>query len=251
MASEKADSAHPEEQPPVNLTNEERLKEAAAHAEKALEAQNMANKLKSAASSLTDPKKREKMMTDAYNKEVEAHGNSKKARLLQSGAFQGSLGGAGIGGAVGAGVGTLVGAVVGTVTAIPTTGLGALAGAGVGAIHGPFIKLGSLASGGKKDANKDGKQEDDKDAKKDGKQEDEKKDRTQQDEKTEPSPDDDDAVPDPAALRQAADLLAAEREKQGKDNEASQQGTGTQNKGRKKPRKIEVRSGNKSQPASS
>ncbi|KAF2652004.1 hypothetical protein K491DRAFT_554678, partial [Lophiostoma macrostomum CBS 122681] len=97
--------------------------------------------LRDAATSVTDPKKREKMLRDAYTKEIEAHGSSKKARMLSSGAFQGATGGAGIGGAVSMGVGTVVGTLVGGVTAIPATGLGALVGSGVGAIHGPFIKL--------------------------------------------------------------------------------------------------------------
>ncbi|KAF2274948.1 uncharacterized protein EI97DRAFT_360920, partial [Westerdykella ornata] len=97
--------------------------------------------LRETASNIADPRKREKLLRDAYDKEVEAHGASKKARMLASGAFQGGVGGAGIGTAVGAGVGTVVGTLVGGVTAIPTTGLGALVGSGVGAIHGPWIKL--------------------------------------------------------------------------------------------------------------
>ncbi|KAF2641159.1 hypothetical protein P280DRAFT_479591 [Massarina eburnea CBS 473.64] len=228
----------------------------------------MANRLKSAAESLTDPKKREKMMTDAYNKETEAHGNSKKARILSSGAFQGSLGGAGIGGAVSAGVGTLVGTVVGTVTAIPATGIGALAGAGVGAIHGPFIKLGSLASGGggkgeKKDGEKDEEKNEKKDGEKGGKK-DEDKEGEKDGGKVEGSPDDEDAVPDPQALRQAASLLAEERAKQGKNSEVSpkdakqrkdsstsskdeDEGEGAENNGKKKPRKLEIRSGPQAQ----
>ncbi|KAJ4299054.1 hypothetical protein N0V90_004298 [Kalmusia sp. IMI 367209] len=235
MASPKADSVHTEEQIPKDLPDEDRLKEAAAAAEKAIAAQGMANKLRETASTFTDPKKREKMLTDAYNKEKEAHGNSKKARMLQSGAFQGTIGGAGIGGAVSAGVGTLVGTVVGGVTAIPMTGLGALTGAGVGAIHGPFIKLGSLATGGgKKDDKKDGK----KDEKKEGEQP-----------AQEGSPNDEDAVPDPKALRQAADLLAEEREKKGLDSETSGDGNADA-QGKRKPRKIEIRSGGQKQSSS-
>lgn len=226
MATDKADSVHsPDVDIPKDLPDEERLKEAAAAAEKAIAAQGMANKLRETASSFTDPKKREKMLTDAYNKEMEAHGNSKKARLLQSGAFQGTIGGAGIGGAVSAGVGTLVGTVVGGVTAIPVTGLGALAGAGVGAIHGPFIKLGNLAKGATKG-------DDSKDEKADGEQQAE-----------EISPDDEDVVPNPQALRQAADALADERAKKGLDSEPSTDGKGASKSGKKKPRKIEIRSG--------
>lgn len=237
MASNKTDSVHSEDQPPSDLSNEERLKQAAAHAEKAIAAQGMANSLKETAKSLTDPKKREKMLQDAYSKETEAHGNSKKARMLQSGAFQGTMGGAGIGGAVGVGVGTVVGTVVGGLTAIPTTGLGALVGSGVGAIHGPFIKLGNLATGGNKgDEKKDGKNDKKTDEKTQGEQNGEQV-----------SPDDEDVVPDPKALREAADLLSEERAKQGLDSEAAQTEDSSQSTGRKKPRKIEIRSGRQSE----
>ncbi|KAF2799532.1 hypothetical protein K505DRAFT_321035 [Melanomma pulvis-pyrius CBS 109.77] len=205
------------------LPDEERLKQAAVSAQKALDAQSTAQSLKEAASSITDPKKREKILRDAYQKETEAHGNSKKARILQSGAFQGATGGAGIGGAVGMGVGTVVGTVVGAVTAIPTTGLGALAGAGVGAIHGPFIKLPKF--GGKDDGKKDGK----------GEKSDKGMKEVKEGDKIEEG---EEVVPDPTALRQAADAVAEERAKQ------SQQGGGPE-KGmeKKKPRKIEIRSG--------
>lgn len=227
----KTDSDHSADQPAAELPDGERLKEAAAAAEKALAAQNTANSLKAAAKSFTDPKKREKMLQDAYNKEVEAHGNSKKARMLQSGAFQGTMGGAGIGGAVGLGVGTVVGTVVGGLTAIPTTGLGALVGSGVGAIHGPFIKLGSLATGGNKSEEKSGEHKDEKGESEQG------------------SPDDEDAVPDPKALRQAADLLAEEKEKRAQQGDGSKTDGNAEVKERKKPRKLEIRSG--SQPAKS
>lgn len=216
--------------------NVDQLKEAAAAAEKAIAAQGMANKLRETASSFTDPKKREKMLTDAFNKEREAHGNSKKARMLQSGAFQGSVGGAGIGGAVSAGVGTLVGTVVGGVTAIPMTGLGALTGAGVGAIHGPFIKLGNLAKGGKGDEKKDGNEggkKDGKDSEKDGEEKGE-----------DINPDDEDVVPNPEVLRKAADKLESEKAEKGKSGLSEGKSDGAQ-KEKKKPRKIEIRSGQK------
>ncbi|KAJ4349408.1 uncharacterized protein N0V89_008023 [Didymosphaeria variabile] len=241
MAAEKADSVQsPDVEIPKDLPDEDRLKEAAAAAEKAIAAQGMANKLRETASSFTDPKKREKMLTDAYNKEMEAHGNSKKARMLQSGAFQGTIGGAGIGGAVSAGVGTLVGTVVGGVTAIPVTGLGALAGAGVGAIHGPFIKLGNLAKGvGGGDGKKDGKK---------GEKQGEKKNGEQQAEEI--NPDDEDVVPNPQALRQAADALSEERAKTGLESEPSANGGDASKPGKKKPRKIEIRSGGQKQESS-
>ncbi|KAL1610809.1 hypothetical protein SLS60_002480 [Paraconiothyrium brasiliense] len=252
MAADKADSVHsPDVDIPKDLPDEDRLKEAAAAAEKAIAAQGMANKLRETASSFTDPKKREKMLTDAFNKEMEAHGNSKKARMLQSGAFQGSIGGAGIGGAVSAGVGTLVGTVVGGVTAIPVTGLGALAGAGVGAVHGPFIKLGNLAKGAAGgDGKKDGKKGEKKGEKKDEKKDEKKGEKKGEQQAEEINPDDEDVVPNPEVLRQAADALSEERAKKGLESEPSANGGDASKPGKKKPRKLEVRSGGKKQESS-
>ncbi|KAK5119325.1 hypothetical protein LTR85_007681 [Meristemomyces frigidus] len=88
-----------------------------------------------------DPEERQRMIQEAYDKEVEANGQSKFARRLQSGAWQGGAGGAGAGVAVGTGLGTVVGALVGGVASLPTTALGGLIGMGVGGIHGPFVKL--------------------------------------------------------------------------------------------------------------
>lgn len=234
MASQDAETAAEANK----LPDEEHLKQAAASAQKALEAQGMAQKLKETASSITDPKKREKMLREAYDKEIEAHGNSKKARILQSGAFQGAAGGAGIGSVVGAGVGTLVGTVVGTVTAIPTTAVGGLVGSGVGAFHGPWIKLPPIGGGkgndakgntnekkaGKADAQKGGTKKAGKESNKDGK--------AGQD----GVEDEEGMLPDPTALRQAADAVAAEKEKQNQPA-ASRDATG-----RRKPRKLEIRS---------
>ncbi|KAK3214422.1 hypothetical protein GRF29_19g124686 [Pseudopithomyces chartarum] len=186
MAAETPDPTQLQQQA-QNAPNPDRLKEAASAAENAIAAQGIANKLRETASSFTDPKKREKMLTDAYNKEMEAHGSSKKARMLQSGAFQGSVGGAGIGGA-----------------------------------------LGNLAKGGGKGEGKEGE-------KKDGEGEKEE----------EIDPEDEDVVPNPEALRQAADALAEERAKKGLDPEPEGKKGGGENAGRKKPRKIEIRSGQK------
>ncbi|KAF2746639.1 hypothetical protein M011DRAFT_494819 [Sporormia fimetaria CBS 119925] len=193
------------------------LKASADAAEKALKAQGLANKLYKAAATVTDPAKREKFIRDAYDKEVEAHGASKKARMLTSGAFQGGVGGAGIGTAVGAGLGTVVGTVVGTVASIPTTGIGALAGMGVGAAHGPWIKLPPIGKG------KDGGGEKDEGGE-DGKEEELD------------IEGDDSVVPDPNALRQAAEALdhAQAKPKSGEKGEKPKE--------KKKPRKLEVRS---------
>jgi hypothetical protein len=205
------------------------LKASADAAEKALQASGIAQKLRSTASTITDPKKREKYLRDAYDKEVEAHGNSKKARMLTSGAFQGGVGGAGIGTAVGAGVGTLVGTLVGTVAAIPTTGVGALVGSGVGAAHGPWIKLPPIGGGKKKDEDKKEKSE----SKEETEDKSEGKGEGNVDVDVE---DDDDVLPNPEALRKAADEVAKRQSQQKEPDKNGQQGE------RKKPRKLEVRS---------
>jgi len=188
-----------------------KLQEAASAAESALAAQKTASSLRSAAATITDPKKREKFLTDAYNKEVEAHGNSKKARVLTSGAFQGGVSGAGIGAAVSAGLGTVVGTVVGTVTAIPVTAVGGLAGVATGAVHGPWIKLGKI--GGKKDGEEGAEVEEAKEG-------------------------DEDAVPNPEVLRRAAEEVGKVKENGGNDVGEKKDG---EQKERKKPRKLEVR----------
>lgn len=115
---------------------------------KALAAQQNATGLLAKASALKDkaqkclnPKERQQMLQDAYDNEIEAHGQSKIASRMQSGVWQGGVGGAGIGGGVGMGLGTVVGTLVGGVVSVPTTALGGLVGMGVGGIHGPFIKL--------------------------------------------------------------------------------------------------------------
>ncbi|KAH7086277.1 hypothetical protein FB567DRAFT_561017 [Paraphoma chrysanthemicola] len=204
-----------------------KLQEAAAAAESALAAQKTASSLRAAAEAIKDPKKREQYLTDAYNKEIEAHGNSKKARILTSGAFQGGIGGAGIGAAVSTGLGTVVGTIVGGVTAIPATAVGGLAGMATGAVHGPWIKLNKI---GKEGRVGDGK------------------------EKVEKGPEieggdgdmdvegDDGVVPNPEVLREAARKMG---EKEGGETKAGgKAGGGGEKKQaeRKKPRKLEVRS---------
>jgi hypothetical protein len=105
--------------------------------------QDTADALKKQASQLRDPAERERLIRAAYDKEVQAHGQSKKARAMASGWGQGAIAGAGIAGAVGMGLGNLVGILLSGVTAVP----GVLVGSGVGAAHGPWFKLGG---GGKK-----------------------------------------------------------------------------------------------------
>lgn len=110
--------------------------------QKAQKAQTTANNLKSKAMAMTNSTQREKMLKEAFDKEMEAHGHSKMAKRLQSGTWQGLGFGGGIGAASGLGLGAGVGTVLGAILAVPSTGLGMLVGSGVGAIHGPWVKLG-------------------------------------------------------------------------------------------------------------
>lgn len=197
---------------------EAKLQEAASQAETALARYKTASSLRSLADTVRDPAKREKYLQDAYDNEIKAHGNSKKARILSSGAFQGSVGGGGIGMAVGAGLGTVVGTVVGTVATIPTTAVGTLVGAGVGSVKGPWIKL-------NRDNNKDGKEGDKKDGQNEGEAPAEGE-----------GADEDEGVPDPQALREAADKIAEARKEGAGQSEAAEK------KEKRKPRKLEVRS---------
>ncbi|KAL6705914.1 hypothetical protein ACN47E_006193 [Coniothyrium glycines] len=199
---------------------EAKLQEAASQAETALAQYKTASSLRSLAETVRDPAKREKYLQEAYNSEIKAHGNSKKARILSSGAFQGSVGGGGIGLAVGAGLGTVVGTVVGTVATIPTTAVGTLVGAGVGGVKGPWIKLGQ----GNKN---EGTESDKKDS------EDSEEQKGREDAAAAAA---DQGIPDPQALRDAADKIAEARE------EGAGQAKSSEKKDRKKPRKLEVRS---------
>ncbi|KNG46673.1 glycoside hydrolase family 31 protein [Stemphylium lycopersici] len=197
---------------------ESQLQEAAATAESALESAKTASSLRSAAETIKDPAKREKYLQDAYNKEIEAHGNSKKARVLSSGAFQGSVGGGGIGMAVGAGLGTVVGTLVGTVATIPTTAVGTLVGAGVGGVHGPWVKLGGGKKGEKEEKETEGNTHEEKVA---GEMQDK-------------VGDEEEGIPDPEALRRAADEFAQQRRAEGEKSDS-------ETKEKRKPRKLEMR----------
>ncbi|KAK1544653.1 hypothetical protein CPAR01_02155 [Colletotrichum paranaense] len=121
------------------------LAQATAKLEEAQKETEAAQALRERAEATEDPEEKKKILAEAAEHEKKAQGSAKQSKRLQSGVWQGGIGGAGIGAGLGtglgAGVGTLVGAVVGGVTAIPTTGLGLLVGAGTGAIHGPWYKL--------------------------------------------------------------------------------------------------------------
>jgi hypothetical protein len=109
--------------------------------QKAQKAQSTANSLKEKAMAMTNSTQREKMLKEAFDKEMEAHGHSKMAKRLQSGSWQGFGFGGGIGAASGLGTGAALGTLLGGILMVPTTGLGMLIGTGVGAVHGPFVKL--------------------------------------------------------------------------------------------------------------
>ena len=117
------------------------IDQAQKHLAKVTAAQEAATQAQEEAEKLEDPEERETALAEAAKQNDIAKREMKIVQRLQSGVWQGGLGGAGIGAGVGMGVGTAVGTLVGGVTAIPTTGLGALIGVGTGAIHGPWAKL--------------------------------------------------------------------------------------------------------------
>lgn len=139
---EEAAAAAAAEAPKGQAPGKNDLEQSVKAAQKVVEYQSMAEELKTRAMKAVSPAERMKLYQDAYDKEVAAHGESKKAKRLASGTWQGAAGGAGIGGGVGMGLGAVVGTLVGGLLSLPTVGIGGLIGAGVGGIKGPFIKLG-------------------------------------------------------------------------------------------------------------
>jgi hypothetical protein len=216
----------PSEEDIKKLPDNERLQQAAEAAKAAASADGIVNTLKKKAAGLTNPKERERILTEAFNKEIEAKGLSKKARILQSGGFQGAVGGAGIGAATSAGLGTVVGTLVGGVTSIPATLVGGLVGGGVGLFHGPWIKLTGAGKNGEDEVMQVPQQAIDSGA-------------VLVDEKTGSV-----TVKDPDALKNAAE--AAEQaaqvsaQQQQKQSEQSENGKPAE---KRKPKKLEVRSG--------
>ena len=67
------------------MSEDDRLAAAASASQAAASANSLASTLRSKASLLTDPAERSRMMQEAYNKEIEAHGNSKRARYVAEG----------------------------------------------------------------------------------------------------------------------------------------------------------------------
>lgn len=136
-----ADKTQQDTPDPSKMTDQERFNNQVSAAQKARSAQQAAKGWKDKAAACLDPKERYKMLQNAYDHEVEAHGHSKYARRLQSGPWQGGAAGAGIGAGVGAGLGTIVGTLVGGLVSVPTAAVGTLTGIAVGGIHGPFFHL--------------------------------------------------------------------------------------------------------------
>ena len=125
-----------------NAPDKKQLEKSITAAKKVVETQKLAESLKERAMKAVNPKERLKLLKEAYHKEVEAHGQSKYAKRLQSGLWQGGGVGGGIGAGVAMGVGAVTGTLVSGLVAVPTILLGGLVGVGVGSIKGPLIKLG-------------------------------------------------------------------------------------------------------------
>lgn len=123
------------------MSDQERFKKQVEAAQKARAAQATAASWKEKALKCTNSKERQKMLQNAYDAEVEAHGQSKFAKRLQSGPWQGGVAGAGIGAGVAAGLGTVVGTLVTGLVSVPTAAVGGLTGLAVGAVHGPWFQF--------------------------------------------------------------------------------------------------------------
>lgn len=132
--------------PDKEKTREEKiLEQAAAKLKEAQDESSAAERARQRSDEVDDPEEKQKILQEAVQHEKKAQALSRDAQRLQSGIWQGGVGGAGIGAGLGAGlgagVGTVVSAVVGGVAVIPTTAVGALVGIGAGAIHGPWYSL--------------------------------------------------------------------------------------------------------------
>ncbi|KAK4096865.1 hypothetical protein N658DRAFT_510857 [Parathielavia hyrcaniae] len=127
----------PASPPPSTTIPPAEVARAAEAAKAAKRLQDAADTLRAQAAAVKDPAERERLFHTAYDNEVEACGQSKKARLMASGWGQGAAAGVGASGALGMALGNLVGVLLGGVVAIP----GVLVGAGVGALHGPWYKI--------------------------------------------------------------------------------------------------------------
>jgi len=142
MASDLDPDAEPAQNQDSGKPDEVKLQKSVVAARKVIELQDAASSLKEKAKNAVNPQERMRLLREAYDKEVEAWGQSKYAKRLQSGAWQGGVAGGGIGGAVAMGLGGLIGTLVTGIVSIPTVVVGGLVGAGVGVLHGPFLEFG-------------------------------------------------------------------------------------------------------------
>ena len=105
------------------------------------QAQEKANQARERAAEASNDDDRKRFEEEAAKHEKEAQSQLKTSRRLQSGAWQGFGAGAATGAATGIGLGGVIGTLSGGVLAVPLSGLGGLIGAGAGYFHGPWIKL--------------------------------------------------------------------------------------------------------------
>ena len=136
-------------------SKEKILAKATEHLKNAEAAQEAASEAQKRADETSSDEEKQHALHEVKELGEKATTELKAAQRLQSGVWQGGVGGAGIGAGVGMGVGTAVGTLVGGVTAIPTTGVGLLAGAGTGALHGPWFKIGKDEKNNAEDEGRD------------------------------------------------------------------------------------------------
>lgn len=222
-----------------NAPNQNNLEKAIAIAKRVANAQKTAANLRERATKAVNPKERFRLLQEAYNKEVEAVGQSKLAKRLGSGVWQGGTAGGGIGAGIAMGLGAVTGTLVTGLVSIPTVLLGGLVGAGVGGLHGPWIKLG-LGGGDNKQPKTD--EEIRAAAMKEAEALDQA---VEKGANTVPQP--------PQPPEEVEDNIeGAEKHPNGRSTRlstSSEPGGGSETSQKKKPRKLQVRSGNEVKPA--
>jgi hypothetical protein len=132
------------------VSEEEVRQESGKAANAALAAQKKAKELKDAAAAASDPDERQRLTEEATNAHIEAESFGKTAKYLRSGAFQGMAAGTGLGVAPGATLGAITGTLVGGISSTLLGGIGAGLGGVTGAIHGPWVNMGKVAGKGMK-----------------------------------------------------------------------------------------------------
>jgi hypothetical protein len=217
-----------------NAPDQTRLEKSIAIAQRVVEAQKSAANLKERAKKAVNPRERIRLLKEAYQKEVEAHGQSKLAKRLSSGVWQGGTAGGGIGAGIAMSLGALTGTLVTGLVSIPTVLLGGLVGAGVGGIHGPWFTLG--LGGEKKD-----KPKTDEEIRAEAMKEAEALDQAVEKGAT--------TVPQPPKLDEGDETTEQSSEEHPQQRQASMGSQGSGSAEKRKPRKLQVRSGNEVKPA--